>query len=385
MSTEPKTPAGPSVLPAAAQPPSGLAARPVSAQLEALLAEPATGSSAVARSGGAWALPPPGVPALDLAPTRTGPPTDAAAAPLATSTSPGAELSAPAAPWTPRAAVAESPWAPGLVAVPAINTLVDGAVKAAPATPAGDAPRAGAASNPLGEDPARRRAQAELPSGHSRRQERVRLLLAGLVGALLASLVFLTLELVRKPSGRESPGLSALGRGNLVAVPTTPGAVPYDPDADPDAQAPGSQAPGSQAPGAQAPGSQAGSPFGQGLGSLLGRMQQQMKQAFGGTATGSGGGGFTFRFGGDDTSLDAEDAGDAIIVIAKVKDAVTDKFDIQIEGRSFTLRGQRKLGGGGMLGTMSFQQSITLPADVDQSKMTSEVKDGVLRVRLPKK
>lgn len=370
MSTEPKTPAGPSVLPAAAQPPSGLAARPVSAQLEALLAEPATGSSAVARSGGAWALPPPGVAALDLTPTRSGPPTDAAAAPLATSTSPGADLSAPAAPWTPRAAVAESPWAPGLVAVPATNTLVDGAVKAAPATPAGDAPRAGAASNPLGEDPARRRAQAELPSGHSRRQERVRLLLAGLVGALLASLVFLTLELVRKPSGRESPGLSALGRGNLVAVPTTPGAVPYDPDADPDAQAPGSQA---------------GSPFGQGLGSLLGRMQQQMKQAFGGTATGSGGGGFTFRFGGDDTSLDAEDAGDAIIVIAKVKDAVTDKFDIQIEGRSFTLRGQRKLGGGGMLGTMSFQQSITLPADVDQSKMTSEVKDGVLRVRLPKK
>ena len=55
------------------------------------------------------------------------------------------------------------------------------------------------------------------------------------------------------------------------------------------------------------------------------------------------------------------------------------------QGRSFTLRGQRKLGGGGMLGTMSFQQSITLPADVDQSKMTSEVKDGVLRVRLPKK
>ena len=76
---------------------------------------------------------------------------------------------------------------------------------------------------------------------------------------------------------------------------------------------------------------------------------------------------------------------DAVIVVAKIKDAISDKFDVQVRDRALTLRGQRRISAAGMTGSMSFTRSVDLPSDVDSTKMTTEVKDGALHIRLPKK
>jgi HSP20 family molecular chaperone IbpA len=170
----------------------------------------------------------------------------------------------------------------------------------------------------------------------------VRLLLAGLVGALLASVVFLSVMLLRSPPPAAAPAAAA-------ARSTAP-----DP-ADP-----------------------LGGLFGRGLQDMMRDMQQRMR-GFG------GGGGFTLRLGGDDLTLDVEEEGDAVVVVARIQDAVEGKFDVKVDGRLFTLRGERRVGQPGMQASVSFSQSVSLPADVDPTKMTSEFKDGVLRVRLPKK
>ncbi len=180
-------------------------------------------------------------------------------------------------------------------------------------------------------------------------------------------MVFLTIELLRPPREAAIPPPPK----NLLAVPTTPG-VPFDPDDPPGA--------------ASAPG-QPGAGAGQGLGGIFGQLQQQMQQAFKGFGRGGAGGPntFSFRLGGDDADLDVQEDPDSVIVVAKVKGAIAEKFDIQVDGRMFTLRGERRIGGGAMTGTMSFSKSVSLPSEVDVSKMISEVKDGELRVRFPKK
>ena len=179
MSTEQKDDdQSPLKTPAAPPPSERLGARAVSAQLEALLAPPETISR--------WA------PASLRAPA----PTDvepAIAPPLVVGSS----------------ATATTTTAPA---------QIDASLAKARAS------SADATANPQAPAPAQ---------PHSKRSEQARLALAGLVGALLASVVFLSIELLRKPEGAAAP-LPA----NLVAVSTAPGA--FDPDpADPNA-APGS-------------------------------------------------------------------------------------------------------------------------------------------------
>jgi HSP20 family molecular chaperone IbpA len=172
-----------------------------------------------------------------------------------------------------------------------------------------------------------------------RRVERLHLFLAGLVGALCTAVIFLTVLLLRSEQPRtpdrpqkaatSDPGRLASPRAQTLPDPG-PGAWPRLPN----------------------------------LGSA---------------------GAFTLRLGGEDVDLKLEEDAEAVWVVARVKNAVADKFNIQVQGRIFSLAGERKIGSGGFQGTVSFSQSLTLPADVDPTRMTSEFKDGVLRVRLPKK
>jgi HSP20 family protein len=172
------------------------------------------------------------------------------------------------------------------------------------------------------------------PQAPSVRSDRLRLLLAGLIGALLASVAFLIVLLVQ-------------ARGPAEAVPPRVKSAPL------------------------------GQPFGQSFDDMMRDMQQRMRNM---------GGGFRLQLGaGGDIDLRVHEEGDDVVVVAKVEGAIEGKFDMKVNGRFFTLSGQRRLGGGAFQGTVSFSQSITLPADVDATKMTSEFKDGVVRVRLPKK
>lgn len=175
--------------------------------------------------------------------------------------------------------------------------------------------------------------------------ERVRLWLAFFVGALCATVAFLVLELVRKET-RTSAAPVAVASDTGAPVSPDPNAPP--PRADP-------------------------------LGQLFQQMTRGFGQAFGG---GGSRGGFTFRFGSDDVDLDVQDEGDAIVVVAKVQGAIEGKFRIRVDGDTFTLTGERQLGSHG---SMSFSKSVSLPAPVDSSRMTQSLKDGVLRVRLPKR
>lgn len=173
------------------------------------------------------------------------------------------------------------------------------------------------------------------PAPPARKGEALRLLLAGLIGALLTAAIFLAVLLARGASAPTAP---------------TPAAA--------EADGPGSA----------------------GLRGLLGGLQKRFR------SLGSSGG-FALRIGGDDVDLSVEEETDAVVVVARVKDAIADKFDIRVDGRAFTLRGERKLSAPGGLGagTVAFSQTIHLPADVDPARMTSAFRDGVLRVRLPKR
>jgi HSP20 family protein len=173
----------------------------------------------------------------------------------------------------------------------------------------------------------------------------VRLGLAALCGALFTAACFLAVLLAR--SAPEAPRPAAFA--GAPAAPKQPRA--------------------GAAPAPSAP---------SGLGDVLRDMQRRMRDL-------SGGGGFSLRFGGDDVDLEVEEEGDTVVVVARVQGAVEGTFDVKVNGRFFTLSGERRLGGGPVAGTFRFTQTITLPADVDASRMTSELKDGVLRVRLPKK
>src|SRR5205823_9148124 len=87
-----------------------------------------------------------------------------------------------------------------------------------------------------------------------------------------------------------------------------------------------------------------------------------------------------------------EDA-DAITLKVEVPEVDAKDVDIQIEGNSLTLKGERKLeneekrdGYHRIERTYgAFSRTFTLPNTVDVEHITAESRDGVLRVRLPKR
>jgi HSP20 family protein len=84
---------------------------------------------------------------------------------------------------------------------------------------------------------------------------------------------------------------------------------------------------------------------------------------------------------------------DGITLKAELPEVDAKDVDIQLEGNTLTLRGERKLeqeenrdGYHRIERTYgAFSRSFTLPEQVDVEHITAQSKDGVLRIHLPKK
>ena len=87
-----------------------------------------------------------------------------------------------------------------------------------------------------------------------------------------------------------------------------------------------------------------------------------------------------------------EDA-EGITLKVELPEVVADDVDIQVEGNSLTLRGERKLENADKQEGYhrversygSFGRRFTLPSTVEMANVTAQSRDGVLRIFLPKK
>ena len=85
------------------------------------------------------------------------------------------------------------------------------------------------------------------------------------------------------------------------------------------------------------------------------------------------------------------DKGDAFELVAEVPGLSKKDLDVKIQGNYLEISGKRevKVPEGYRVhrserGSASFTRSLTLPADVDSSKVTAALKDGLLKLTLPK-
>lgn len=91
-------------------------------------------------------------------------------------------------------------------------------------------------------------------------------------------------------------------------------------------------------------------------------------------------------------AIDVAEEEDSIIVIAEVPGCKADDIDISVHGNVLTISGEKKLSeekkekGYYHVESSygSFRREITLPTDVNQSKVDASYKDGVLSIALPK-
>jgi HSP20 family protein len=91
-------------------------------------------------------------------------------------------------------------------------------------------------------------------------------------------------------------------------------------------------------------------------------------------------------------AIDVAEEEDAIVVRAEVPGCKADDIDISVHGNVLTISGEKKLSeekkekGYYHVESAygSFRRDITLPTDVNQSKIDATCKDGVLSVILPK-
>ena len=91
-------------------------------------------------------------------------------------------------------------------------------------------------------------------------------------------------------------------------------------------------------------------------------------------------------------AIDVAEEEDAIIVRAEVPGCKADDIDISVHGSVLTISGEKKLseekkekGYYHVESTYgSFRREVTLPTDVNQSKVDASYKDGVLSITLPK-
>jgi HSP20 family protein len=80
------------------------------------------------------------------------------------------------------------------------------------------------------------------------------------------------------------------------------------------------------------------------------------------------------------------------LVRAEVPEVKRSDIDIRVRGNTLTIEGERKLRRTGMEGYHRlervygrFQRSFLLPGSVDQDSITALLKDGILKIVLPKK
>jgi HSP20 family protein len=91
--------------------------------------------------------------------------------------------------------------------------------------------------------------------------------------------------------------------------------------------------------------------------------------------------------------VDVFEDGDGITLKAELPEVSANEVEIQIEGNTLTLKGERKLerddnreGYHRIERTYgAFSRTFTLPNTVDVEHISAESKDGVLRIHLPKK
>ena len=91
-------------------------------------------------------------------------------------------------------------------------------------------------------------------------------------------------------------------------------------------------------------------------------------------------------------AIDVAEEKDSIIVRAEVPGCKADDIDISVYGNTLTISGEKKLeeekkekGYYHIESTYgSFRRELTLPTDVDSSKVEAACKDGVLTITLPK-
>jgi HSP20 family protein len=91
-------------------------------------------------------------------------------------------------------------------------------------------------------------------------------------------------------------------------------------------------------------------------------------------------------------SIDVADKDDAIVVRAEVPGCKAEDIDIAVYGNTLTISGEKKESkeekekgyyhSESIYG--SFRRDISLPTDVDESKIDAVCKDGVLSITLPK-
>lgn len=92
-------------------------------------------------------------------------------------------------------------------------------------------------------------------------------------------------------------------------------------------------------------------------------------------------------------AVDIREEDDAFFVDAEVPGVGADDVQIDVEKNVLTIRGERKTEKEQSEGTYrrverqygSFTRSFTLPETVDADKISADLKDGVLALRLPKK
>jgi HSP20 family protein len=121
----------------------------------------------------------------------------------------------------------------------------------------------------------------------------------------------------------------------------------------------------------------------------LARLHGEMDDLFGGFFRG-----FDGPFAGYKAwpAIDVAEEEDAIIVRAEVPGCKADDIDISVHGNMLTISGEKKLSeekkekGYYHVESSygSFRRELTLPTDVDQSKIDATCKNGVLSINLPK-
>jgi len=92
-------------------------------------------------------------------------------------------------------------------------------------------------------------------------------------------------------------------------------------------------------------------------------------------------------------SIDVFSDDERALLVVDVPGVKSEDLDITVEGRVLTIKGSRKFNGPAqsknaqvVLGRSygSFSRAYTLPEDLDASKLSAELSDGVLTLRIPK-
>ena len=90
--------------------------------------------------------------------------------------------------------------------------------------------------------------------------------------------------------------------------------------------------------------------------------------------------------------VDLYETPEAFVLTAELAGLTTDEMQVEVHGRTLTLRGERKLEAGTQeehyrrreRAYGSFQRTFTLPTTVQAEKIHASFKDGILELQLPK-